>query len=100
VVVVDPHGAGPDLPHDAFGACIAPGKHPTGQAVDRIIGDRHGFLFTIKFQHAHHRPENFFLSDAHAVFDISEDRRTVKATSLVDILSGHLMLTVHPIWPS
>src|SRR5206468_579426 len=45
------------------------------QAVDRSVGDLHGFLLVVEAQDAQHRPEDLFLGDLHRWTHFREDRR-------------------------
>src|SRR3569833_2339240 len=74
-ISVDPDGAGLQTLGHHEGAAHALRPDTGGQPEDDIVADGNRVFFVLEGNDRQHRPEHFFLGDAHAVLHPGEDRR-------------------------
>src|SRR5471030_538853 len=70
---VDPDRARLNVACKTQGAVDVLGPYACGQAVFGIVGKRDEFLFRVERNHAHDRPENLLLHEAHLVASLRND---------------------------
>src|SRR5205807_1574634 len=88
VVVVHPHGAGPDALRHLEGAGDVTRPHRAAQAVDGVVGHPNGILHGLVSDHRQDRPEDLLLRDLHRVVDLAEDGGFVEVPG-VQAIAGH-----------
>ena len=77
VVAVGPHAAGLDGAAHAVGDVAVAAPDAGAEAVQGVVGDFEGFGFVLEGGHGEHRPEDFFLEDAHLVVALEQGRLDV-----------------------
>ena len=55
------------------------------EAVDRVVGERHGVVLVVGRNHAEHRPEDLLAGDGRVVVDVAEDGR-LDVVAAVEVL--------------
>ncbi|MNO55579.1 hypothetical protein D3C76_460720 [compost metagenome] len=75
VLAVDEHHAGFDAARQAVGLADVLGPDVGGQAVLGVVGQLQRLGLVLERDQAHHRAEDFFLGDAHAVVHVGEHGR-------------------------
>src|ERR1700678_2733959 len=80
MIGVDPRYSGAELANHAMCLGDIPGENCSRQTVDRVVGDGDGFRFVFESLYHEHRPEDFFLHDAHVRGRPAEDGRRDEVT--------------------
>lgn len=73
VVLVNPHGPGPQGIADSDGCVQVGGVYGAGEAVCRHVSDANGVFLGLEFGDGADGAEDFFLHDFHVFADVGED---------------------------
>ena len=75
IVLVDPHGPGPQGIADSDGGVQVRRVYGAGEAIGRRVSDPNGVFLGLEFGDGADGAEDFFLHDFHVLADVGEDGR-------------------------